>query len=100
MRNDKAIAGRTDDQYRKNARLYRVLANPKRLKILNLLIDGEMQVEELAKFIKIPLPNLSQHLFVLKQNHLVSFRKSGKKVYYKLLDKKIVEPCNILDKLE
>lgn len=85
--------------YRQNAEIYKVLANPKRLEILNLLREQEMSVEELIKTLRIPKANMSQHLALLRHADLVTVRRNGLNAYYNIIDPRIVEPCRILHAL-
>jgi DNA-binding transcriptional ArsR family regulator len=85
--------------YEKNAEIYKILANPKRLEILNLLREQEMPVEDLVKILGIPKANVSQHLALLRHAKLVTVRRSGLNGYYNIIDPRIVEPCRILHKL-
>ena len=57
-----------DDQaYVLHASVCQTLANPTRLKILNALRDQEIPVAELARRTGTSMPNLSQHLAILRQ---------------------------------
>jgi DNA-binding transcriptional ArsR family regulator len=85
--------------YERNATIYRILANPKRLEILNLLKRRELAVEALVKILKLPKANVSQHLALLRYARLVTVRRNGLKAYYKISDPRIVEPCKILHDL-
>ena len=85
--------------YEKNAEAYKMLANPKRLEILNLLKRRELSVEELIKILKLPKANISQHLALLRHARLVTVRRNGLNAYYKITDPRIVEPCRILHDL-
>lgn len=85
--------------YERNANIYKILANPKRLEILNLLKRREFAVEELVEILKLPKANVSQHLALLRHTRLVTVRRNGLNVYYKISDPKIVEPCRILHDL-
>ena len=87
------------DAYSKNAGIYRILANPKRLEILNILKNGEFSVESLIKITKISKSNLSQHLALLRHNGLVYPRREGLNIFYRIVDPRIVEPCKILHQL-
>lgn len=82
--------------YFRNAGIYRVLANPIRLEILNILKNQEASVEDLIKILKLRKANVSQHLALLRHNRLVTTRRNGLNVYYKISDPRIVEPCRIL----
>jgi len=85
--------------YERNAVTYKILANPKRLEILNLLCEQEMPVETLVKELGISKANVSQHLALLRYADLVTVRRQGLNGYYKIIDPRIVEPCRILHKL-
>lgn len=67
----------------------KTLANQKRLEILQLLKQKELTVSEMVEMIGIPQANLSQHLSILRKLKLVSTRKEGLHVYYRLTDKRI-----------
>jgi len=84
------------EAYDKNALIYKILANSKRLEILNILKREETGVEDLLKITRLPKANLSQHLALLRHNGLVVTRREGLKVYYAIVDPRIVEPCKIL----
>ncbi|MBI2152254.1 MAG: transcriptional regulator [Candidatus Rokubacteria bacterium] len=60
-------ARHTDDRiYELHASVCQILSNPTRLKILNALREQEMAVAELARRVGTSMPNLSQHLAILK----------------------------------
>ncbi len=85
--------------YERNAVTYKILANPKRLEILNLLREQEMSVDQLIKTLGVPKANVSQHLALLRHARLVTVRRSGLNGYYNIIDPRIVEPCRILHDL-
>ena len=85
--------------YQRNAETYKILANPKRLEILNLLREQEMAVQDLVTTLKISKANVSQHLALLRHERLVTVRRDGLKAYYSIVDPRIVEPCRILYEL-
>ncbi len=80
----------------RNAKIYKILANEKRLEILNNLKHRELSVEELLKITRLPKANLSQHLALLRHGRLVRTRKCGLNVFYTIIDPEIIEPCAIL----
>ena len=84
------------EAYHKNSHIYRILANAKRLEILNILKHGEHSVEELIAITRLPKSNISQHLALLRHNGLVQTRRVGLNVHYTIVDPRIVEPCKIL----
>ncbi|MFA5132420.1 MAG: metalloregulator ArsR/SmtB family transcription factor [Candidatus Paceibacterota bacterium] len=87
------------EAYQKNALIYKILANEKRLEILNILKIKESSVEDLLAITKISKSNLSQHLALLRLNGLVVADKKGITVSYRIVDPRIVEPCKILHQL-
>ena len=87
------------ETYAKNAEIYKVLANPKRLEVLNILKNSELTVDALAKEIRIRKANLSQHLFVLRLHKLVRVRSRGRNRFYSIANPRLVESCRILNEL-
>ena len=85
--------------YERNAGIYKVLANPIRLEILNILKNRELTVEQLRRAINIRKANLAQHLAVLRPHHLVKMRRNGRNVFYTIAEPRIVEPCRILHEM-
>jgi len=83
------------DDFQKNAILYKVMANAKRLEILNTIRDREANVNELSKILGTRKSNTSQHLMYLRYLGLVTTRRQGKNVFYKITDPEIVTPCKI-----
>ena len=75
------------------ARLCQVLASPKRLEILYTLKDQEMTAGDLAKAVDVTMPNLSQHLSLMKQHGLVESRKEGLNMFYRVTSEHILETC-------
>ena len=69
----------------------KTLANHKRLEIIQLLKNKELTVTEMIEMLGISQSNLSQHLGILKRYKIVTARKDGLYVYYKLTDKHIAE---------
>lgn len=66
------------------AALLKALANPDRLMLLCLLLDGERGVGELGDLSGLLQPSLSQQLGVLRAERLVTTRREGKHVVYRL----------------
>lgn len=95
----KVVSPFPKEVYEKNAEIYKIMANPKRLEILNIIKDQEVGVDELSKVIGINKANTSQHLAVLRHLKIVSSKRMGKNVFYKLVDPRIVEPCRILKEI-
>lgn len=73
-----------DGLYEQVARIGKAASSPKRLELLELLCQGEMNVEQLAVKAEISIKLASAHLGVLKSSSLVVSRRDGKNIYYSL----------------
>ncbi len=80
--------------YELQARLCQVLASPKRLEIIYTLKDGEMTAGDLAKAVDVTMPNLSQHLSLMKQHGIVESRKEGLNMFYRVSSDHILTVCD------
>ena len=76
--------------------LLKALAQPTRLRILELLREGEKCICEIIPAINGEQSNISRHISLMQKSHLVSTRKDGVKVMVKIRDPRIFE---ILDKV-
>ena len=85
-----------EKMFQMHAEVCKSMANPTRLKIMNLLREGEKSVEELRERLRLPKANLSQHLSVLRQRRIVSTRRAGLNIYYKITNPKMIKACDIL----
>ncbi|WP_242884402.1 ArsR/SmtB family transcription factor [Actinomadura litoris] len=72
--------------YEQLARIGKALASPVRLRLLDVLDQGERTVEELASAAGVPLKNTSAQLQRLRAAHLVAARRSGTRVHYRVAD--------------
>lgn len=82
---------RQDALRRFKAEVFRVLAHPTRIHIVECLRDRERAVGALLGRIPIEPANLSQHLSVLRSKGLVVTRKEGNQVFYALRDPLLIE---------
>jgi len=78
------------------AEILRALAQPTRLKILELLRSGEKCICEIVPALNGEQSNISRHISLMQKSHLVTTRKDGVKVMVKVSDPKIFE---ILDSI-
>lgn len=88
-----------EDQLERKAEFLKALAQPTRLKILNLLKDGERCVCEIFPAIDGGQSNVSRHLQTLKRAGILSSRKEGLRVIYWIRDERIVRVAEALDAL-
>jgi ArsR family transcriptional regulator len=73
---------------------FRALAEPMRLKILHALGDREVSVGELVEATGAGQANVSKHLGVLLDAHLVVRRKEGLNVLYRVADESVFDLCD------
>jgi DNA-binding transcriptional ArsR family regulator len=78
------------------AELCQALSDPKRLFIIKQLRGGEKTVGELTAILGIKQSNTSQHLAVLRRIGVITPRKEGNTVYYRLGHPKIAEACDLV----
>ena len=79
-----------------HAELCKVIANPKRLMIIDLLSKREMCVGELAEWAETSQSTISQHLRLLKDRGLVQVRRDGQHHRYSLTTPEMVKACHII----
>ncbi len=75
-----------DAVFEKFAQIASAFASPKRIEIVDVLAQGERNVETLARETGLTLANTSRHLQVLKAANLVAARKEGLQAFYRLAD--------------
>jgi ArsR family transcriptional regulator len=90
---------RDPERYRLHAEVCRVLTDPKRLMLLDVLRDGEYSVGELAEKLGCNLANASQHLAVLRSAGLVDTRRSGTTILYSLAEPDLLEACDVIHRI-
>ena len=73
------------------ANLFRVLGHPARLRILELLRDGEKSVGALQGDLGLDSGGTSQHLTSLRRVGVVESRREGTSVYYKVADERVFD---------
>ena len=86
----------TDDERQRYAAISRALADAKRLCVLECLSRGERSVSELSREASCHVPNMSQHLAVLRSAGLVESRREGNTVLYRLSDPRILEAYRLI----
>ena len=79
--------------------VFKALADPTRLKILECIKDGEKCICEVIPYTGKSQPNVSQHLKVLKIAGLVDERREGTRILLKASNKKIFDVINSVKQL-
>jgi ArsR family transcriptional regulator len=64
--------------------MFRAFSDRTRLRILHLLLEGELCVGDLVNILQVPQPTASRHLAYLRKSGLVLTRKNGLWNFYKL----------------
>lgn len=80
----------------KVAAYFQALAEPTRLRLLNLLRGGERNVGELAQLCGYTAANVSRHLSHLQQQGLVERESRGTSAYYRIADAAVYELCDLV----
>jgi DNA-binding transcriptional ArsR family regulator/rhodanese-related sulfurtransferase len=78
------------------ARVAQSLASGRRVELLDLMAQGDRPVEELAESLGLTVANCSQHLQVLRRAGLVTARREGNRVWYRLASESVAELLRIL----
>jgi ArsR family transcriptional regulator, virulence genes transcriptional regulator len=86
------------DIFEKSAEIYKLMANPKRLEILDLVSDKEMIVNDIVDAMGVRKANVSQHLAILRYLRFVNVRRSGKNAFYSI-DPKIAKSFKAMNEL-
>jgi DNA-binding transcriptional ArsR family regulator len=78
--------GQAHPIYRLKADLFRLLGHPVRVRVLELLHDGERSVGDLQAALELDSSGTSQHLTAMRRQGVLESRKDGAKVYYRVKD--------------
>jgi DNA-binding transcriptional ArsR family regulator len=81
------------------AAIARALADPKRLCVVEKLGNGERSVSDLSRDVGCQVPNMSQHLAVLRSAGLVTSRREGRTVLSRLVDHRVLEAYRLLQQV-
>jgi len=79
-----------------HAEVCKTLANPWRLRLIELLRDGELPLKALVEETGIPLANVSQHLNMMKAAGVVEVRREGSRSFYRLANPKILKAFDLM----
>src|SRR5690348_4212247 len=78
------------------AEVFRALAHPTRIAIVEALRDGKMSAGQLTEQLGLERANASQHFAVLRAKQILGSRKEGNQVFYSLRDPALLEVFEIL----
>jgi DNA-binding transcriptional ArsR family regulator len=86
----------TDETLDHVAYRFKLMGEPMRLRLLSLLKDGEMCVQDLVDKSGAGQANVSKHMALLTSNGIVGRRKDGLHVYYHIADETIYTVCDLI----
>jgi DNA-binding transcriptional ArsR family regulator len=93
----KACSPDSEDQiFEMQVRICKAFANATRLRMLDLLAKREHTVSDFQVALGITLPNVSQHLAILKAAGVVTTRRDGKQMYCSLTLPEVKEACQLI----
>lgn len=81
--------------YQLKAEMFRILGHAVRVRILEILRDGERPVRELQDELALDSSGVSQHLTALRKLGLVEGRRQGTSVYYRITDPRTLQLLEI-----
>jgi len=85
--------------YQVKAEFFKTLSHPARIRVLEVLRDGELAVSELIPAVGIEASHLSQQLGVMRRANLVQSRKVGSNVFYSVGDPMLFELLEIAKRI-
>ena len=77
----------------------KAVSDENRLKIICFLRDGERCVCEIVEFLGLPQNLVSHHLKILREKEILSARKVGLRVFYRINDKKVSDKLHFLTQI-
>ncbi len=86
----------SDRVFKLHVDVCRVLGNASRIRIIEILQEGERSVGELAETLGLRQANVSQHLAVMRNKGVLRTRKVGTSIYYSVSNPKIVQACDLM----
>src|SRR5881275_1137603 len=89
----------SDTMRTRAAEIARALADPKRLCVVEQLSAGERSVSDLSRCIGCQVPNMSQHLAVLRGAGIVASRRDGSTVFYRLTERSVLDAYRLLQQI-
>ena len=84
------------EQIEQAARAMKSIAHPLRLKILCLVADEEMSVQDIVEAVGTSQSNISQHLAILRDKGVLKARKDANRVFYRIGDERTLELVGIM----
>lgn len=87
----------TDDEINRTAHVVKSMAHPLRLKLMCILDESEKSVQELTEMVgNTSQSNISQHLSHLLERNILTNRKMGNQVIYRIKDPRLIKVISIM----
>jgi DNA-binding transcriptional ArsR family regulator len=87
------VADELDEVFASVAKYFALLAEPTRLKILHAVCNDERSVSQIVEATGASQTNASRHLALMHQAGVVSRRREGSTVFYRLVDREFADIC-------
>jgi len=81
------------------SRSLKAMSHPLRLKILCILGDQEVSVQDIVENVGTSQSNISQHLAILRDKGILSSRKDANRVYYRVGDERTLSLINMMQQV-
>lgn len=85
-----------EEVFKFHAKLLKSIAHPRRLEIIHLLREHELNVSEIVEMLDLPQANISQHLTILRKAGVVKTKKQGKQINYKIADNNFLQASDLV----
>ena len=85
-----------DDQIEQTSRAMKAMSHPLRLKIISVLEDQEVSVQDIVDKVGTSQSNISQHLAIMRDKGVLSTRKDAKRVYSRVSDIRTLEVLKMM----
>jgi len=85
-----------DEHIEQASRALRAMSHPLRLKILCVLGDKEVSVQDIVEMVGTTQSNISQHLAILREKDVLRTRKDANRVYYRVSDPRTLKLIGLM----
>jgi len=82
--------------FEKASAYFSLLSEPSRLRIIQAICHTECSVQEVVDQTGLPQPNVSRHLALLHRSGVLSRRRAGTSVFYKVSDSTLTDLCRLV----
>jgi len=85
-----------DNDVNRAARCLKAMSHPLRLKILCILGDQAISVQDIVQQVGTSQSNISQHLAILRDKGILDFKKEANRVFYFIDDKRVIQLIHMM----